>query len=63
MGIGTTELLVILVIVMILFGGSKLPQLGKGLGEGVRSFRDALRGIKDDEKNSPKDPQIDNKNS
>ncbi len=42
-GFGFTELLLLLVVVLVLFGGSKLPQLGKGLGESIRSFRKALR--------------------
>lgn len=43
---GIQELLVILLIVIIIFGASKLPQLGKGLGEGIRNFK---RGIKSDD--------------
>ena len=43
-GLGTGELVVILLIVVLVFGASRLPQLGKGLGEGMRSFKDALRG-------------------
>ncbi len=42
MGIG--ELLVVLVVVMILFGGAKLPQLGEGLGKAIRNFKDASSG-------------------
>ena len=44
--LGLPELLVILVIVVLLFGVGKLPQLGKGLGEGIRNFkeRDERRG-------------------
>ncbi len=38
------HLLIILVIVLILFGPGKLPELGKGLGKGIREFKDALRG-------------------
>ena len=38
------HLLVILVIAMIVFGPKKLPELGKGLGDGLRGFRDALKG-------------------
>lgn len=50
-GLGTTELIIILVIVMVVFGASRLPQLGKGLGSGMRNFRDALKGEGgDDEK-------------
>ena len=44
---GLPELVIILVIVIVIFGASKLPQLGKGLGEGISNFRDGLKG-KDD---------------
>lgn len=50
MRFGTTELLVVLAIVLIIFGASRLPQLGKGLGEGIRNFR---RGVKNDEPAPP----------
>lgn len=40
---GLQELLVILLIVIIIFGASKLPQLGKGLGEGIRNFKKGLK--------------------
>jgi len=42
-GLRLPELLLILLAVLLLFGGNKLPQLGKGLGESVRSFRRALK--------------------
>jgi sec-independent protein translocase protein TatA len=42
-GVGTTELLIILLVIFLLFGARRLPELGKGLGEGMRSFRDALK--------------------
>ena len=46
---GLPELLVILVIVVVIFGATKLPQLGRGLGEGISNFRDGLsKGAKDD---------------
>ncbi len=41
--LGLPELLVILVIVVLIFGAGKLPQLGKGLGEGIKNFKDAMR--------------------
>lgn len=44
---GLPELLVILVIVVVIFGAGKLPQLGRGLGEGISNFRDGIKG-KDD---------------
>ncbi len=44
MGIGTTELLIILAIVLLIFGAGKLPQLGAGLGKGIQNFKKAARG-------------------
>jgi sec-independent protein translocase protein TatA len=41
--LGMGELLVILVIVILIFGVNKLPQLGKGLGEGIRNFKSAIK--------------------
>jgi len=41
--LGLPELLVILVIVVLVFGAGKLPQLGKGLGEGIKNFKDAMK--------------------
>ncbi len=41
--LGMGELLVILVIVILIFGVNKIPQLGKGLGEGIRNFKSALK--------------------
>jgi len=42
--IGLPELLVIFLIVLVIFGAGKLPQLGKGIGEGIRNFRSSLKG-------------------
>ena len=56
-GLGMPELLVILVIVVILFGASRLPQMGKGLGEGIRNFRAASKelqaAVEEEEKPEP----------
>lgn len=41
-GLGTTELIIILVLVMIVFGAGKLPQAASSLGKGVRNFKDGL---------------------
>ncbi|MCX7896041.1 MAG: twin-arginine translocase TatA/TatE family subunit [Thermoanaerobaculum sp.] len=53
--IGVPELLLILLIVIVIFGASKLPQLGRGLGEGIKNFRSALRG--EEKKDEPTAPQ------
>lgn len=47
MGIGWQEILLILVIVFLIFGAKKLPELGKGLGEGIKNFKEAVSGDKD----------------
>lgn len=46
-GIGFQEIVVIALVVLLLFGGKKIPELMKGLGKGVRSFKDGMNG-KDD---------------
>jgi sec-independent protein translocase protein TatA len=45
-----THLLVIAVVLLVLFGGKKLPELGKGLGEGLRGFKEGIKGVTEDEK-------------
>ena len=42
--IGMPELLVILIVAVLLFGGKKIPELAKGLGEGIRNFKTSLKG-------------------
>ena len=46
--IGPTELLLLFGILLILFGGKKLPELGRGLGRGIQSFKAGLRGVVED---------------
>ena len=47
-GLGTGELVVIVLIVLLLFGGKKIPELMKGIGKGVKSFKDGVKGIEND---------------
>lgn len=47
-GIGTQEILFIVLIVLLFFGGKKIPELMKGLGKGVRSFREGVKGVEND---------------
>ena len=59
-GLGTGELIVILVIVILIFGVNKIPQLGKGLGEGIRNFKSSLKaGQEEPQKKSEKNNQGD----
>jgi len=46
--LGTGELVIILVIVVLIFGVNKIPQLGKGLGEGIRNFKSSLKASKEE---------------
>ena len=48
LGLGVPELLVILVIVLVLFGSSKLPQIGSGLGKAIRDFRKGISSAGND---------------
>ncbi|RQD78289.1 MAG: twin-arginine translocase TatA/TatE family subunit [Candidatus Syntrophonatronum acetioxidans] len=45
--LGTTELLIILGIILVIFGPSKLPEIGKSLGRGIREFKSATKDLKD----------------
>lgn len=56
-GLGTQELLFIALIVLLLFGGSKIPELMKGIGKGVKSFKEGMAGLEDDLKAEPKKDQ------
>lgn len=47
-GIGAQELLLIFLIVLLLFGAKRLPEMGKSLGQGIRQFRHATKGIRDE---------------
>ena len=48
--IGCPQIVLIIVVVLILFGGKKLPQLMKGLGEGMKEFKNASKDLNDDNK-------------
>ena len=49
-GLGLQEIVVIALIVLLLFGGKKIPELMKGLGKGVKSFKDGMKEIDTDDK-------------
>ncbi|RRD58876.1 Sec-independent protein translocase subunit TatA/TatB [Tannerella forsythia] len=45
---GTGEIIIVAIVVLLLFGGKKIPELMKGLGKGIRNFKDGVKGIEDD---------------
>ncbi len=53
--LGTNEIIIILVIVLLLFGGRKIPELMRGLGKGVREFNDAKSNVKKEIEESASD--------
>lgn len=55
LGIGMQEVLLIGLVIILLFGGKKIPELMKGLGKGVKSFKDGMKGIEDDIETSDKE--------
>ncbi len=46
--LGTGEIVIIAIIVLLLFGGKKIPELMKGIGKGVKNFKDGVKGLEDD---------------
>ena len=53
-GLGMTEILIVALIVLLLFGGKKIPELMKGLGKGVKSFKDGMKEVDIDDKEEEK---------
>ncbi|MBI5515904.1 MAG: twin-arginine translocase TatA/TatE family subunit [Deltaproteobacteria bacterium] len=51
-GMGPTELVIILVLVVLIFGAGKIPELGRGIGEGISNFKKGLREGSDDKLNT-----------
>jgi sec-independent protein translocase protein TatA len=49
-GLGLPEILIILLIIVLIFGTSRIPELGKGLGEGIKNFKKAVKGDEEDKK-------------
>ena len=53
MGLKMPELIVIGLIILFIFGARKLPEMGKGLGEGIKNFKKSLKGITNDDETKP----------
>lgn len=53
--LGTGEIIIIVFVILLLFGGRKIPELMKGIGKGVRSFRQGMNEISDELNNPPAD--------
>lgn len=54
-GFGVTEMLILLIVVLLVFGASKVPQVGEQLGAGIRNFKDALTGGDDEDQKKLED--------
>jgi sec-independent protein translocase protein TatA len=57
MGVGTQELMIILLVVLILFGGAKIPEFAKGMGKAIREFKKASQGEDEEEEKRPAKPK------
>lgn len=55
LGLGMQEILLIALVVLLFFGGKKIPELMKGLGKGVKSFKDGMNGLEDGKKENKKE--------
>ena len=55
--IGTWEIILIVLVILLIFGGKKIPELMKGIGKGVKSFKDGLNGKEDESQESKVESQ------
>lgn len=61
--IGGQEILIILVIVLVLFGGKKIPELMRGLGKGVKEYKNAVNGVEDEVRQATEEKPEESKDS
>ncbi|KAA6329806.1 hypothetical protein EZS27_021425 [termite gut metagenome] len=54
LNLGTGEIIILALVVLLLFGGKKIPELMKGLGKGVKNFKEGVKGVEDDIKDNDK---------
>jgi len=52
-GIGATEMIILLVVILVVFGPKRLPEMGRSLGKGMREFKDSISGKDDDDRDEP----------
>ena len=55
-GLGTTEIILIALVVLLLFGGKKIPELMRGIGKGLKNFKDGVKGMENDIQEEDKKP-------
>lgn len=61
--LGTWEIILIVLVILLIFGGKKIPELMKGLGKGVKSFKDGVNGKEDEEEKKSNSEQSERSNS
>ncbi len=61
--LGTGEIILIVLVILILFGAKKIPELAQGLGKGMREFKKSLKDVEDEIKSTDKDEKSDTKKS
>ncbi len=59
--LGTGEIILILLVILILFGAKKIPELAQGLGKGMREFKKSLKDVEDEIKTTDKDDKSESK--
>jgi sec-independent protein translocase protein TatA len=60
--LGAPEIIIIAIVILLLFGGKKIPELMKGLGKGIKNFKEGVKGVEDDIKaDDPSTPTATNK--
>ena len=62
-GLGTGEIIVIAIVILLLFGGKKIPELMKGIGKGIRSFKDGVKDVQEEIDKPIEDSDKDNKST
>jgi len=60
-GLGTQELIIILVLVLMIFGAGKLPQVGSALGKGLRNLKDGIKDVTEEKEEEHKPDQLEKK--